>query len=223
VICSTEEIFKIYKKDYALIEPDLFCPEIITYNTFNITGLWDWMLQNCSKECDLPYWSVIWPGGRAMARFVIDSGLFKGKRVLDFASGSGIVSLALLYAGADAIANDTDKNAAFAASEMAKLNNTGYPYLTDNILESDQKLTDLIAGIDCILCSDVFYEKSFSENVIRAFSKVAIPVYFADPGRMHVPRERLEKVTEYRIPVYKEIESVPYRTGSIYKLKSASI
>ena len=42
-----------------------------------------------------PFWAFAWADGQALARYVLDhADLVKGKRVLDFASGSGLVAIA---------------------------------------------------------------------------------------------------------------------------------
>ena len=44
-----------------------------------------------------PFWAFAWAGGQGLARFVLDHPrVVEGKRVLDFASGSGIVGIAAM-------------------------------------------------------------------------------------------------------------------------------
>ena len=51
-----------------------------------------------------PFWAFAWAGGQALARYVLDNPeLVAGKRVLDFASGSGLVAIAAAKAGACAV------------------------------------------------------------------------------------------------------------------------
>src|SRR6202046_4956511 len=48
-----------------------------------------------------PFWAFAWAGGQALARYTLDRpALVKGKRVLDFASGSGLIAIAAAKAGA---------------------------------------------------------------------------------------------------------------------------
>ncbi len=48
-----------------------------------------------------PFWAFAWAGGQALARYTLDhADLVTGKRVLDFASGSGLVAIAAAKAGA---------------------------------------------------------------------------------------------------------------------------
>jgi len=42
-----------------------------------------------------PFWAFAWAGGQALARYTLDHpALVKGKKVLDFASGSGLIAIA---------------------------------------------------------------------------------------------------------------------------------
>ena len=48
-----------------------------------------------------PFWAFAWAGGQALARYVLDhTDCVRGKRVLDLASGSGLVAIAAMKAGA---------------------------------------------------------------------------------------------------------------------------
>jgi len=50
---------------------------------------------------NMPYWAFAWSSGRALARYLLDHPeLVKGKRVLDFGAGSGIVAIAAMKSGA---------------------------------------------------------------------------------------------------------------------------
>ncbi len=57
-----------------------------------------------------PFWAFAWAGGQALARYTLDhADLVKGKRVLDFASGSGLIAIAAAKAGAaEVTASDID-------------------------------------------------------------------------------------------------------------------
>ncbi len=62
------------------------------------------------QNIDPPYWAFCWPGGQAIARYLLDNPeQVRGKRVIDFAAGSGVSSMAAARAGAaSVIANDID-------------------------------------------------------------------------------------------------------------------
>jgi len=58
-----------------------------------------------------PFWAFAWAGGQALARHVLDDPeIVKGKRVLDLATGSGLVAIAAKKAGARSVlAADIDR------------------------------------------------------------------------------------------------------------------
>ena len=77
-------------------------PEILLHVADDVTALWQ-MSENELNEIGLPppFWAFAWPGGQALARYVLDNpGIVGGKRVLDFATGSGLVAIAAARAGA---------------------------------------------------------------------------------------------------------------------------
>ena len=47
------------------------------------------------------YWAFCWASGQVLARFIMDNPQYvKGRRVLDFGAGSGVVAVAAAIAGA---------------------------------------------------------------------------------------------------------------------------
>ena len=70
------------------------------------------------------YWAFCWASGQVTARFLLDNPtVCKHKTVIDFGSGSGVVSIAAALSGADfVIACDNDANARAAVLENARLN-----------------------------------------------------------------------------------------------------
>ncbi|XP_076647912.1 uncharacterized protein LOC143356259 isoform X2 [Halictus rubicundus] len=64
-----------------------------------------------------PFWSIYWPGGQALTRFILDHGknIFSSsaKRVLDLGAGCGAAAIAAKLVGAETVvANDIDKGVA---------------------------------------------------------------------------------------------------------------
>ena len=71
-----------------------------------------------------PFWAFCWASGQLLARYVLDHPeLVRGRRVLDFGCGSGVVAIAAALAGAEsAVACDCDPLALEAARANAALN-----------------------------------------------------------------------------------------------------
>lgn len=57
-----------------------------------------------------PFWAFAWAGGQGVARYILDHPkAVAGKTVLDFASGSGLVAISAMKAGAKSVtASDID-------------------------------------------------------------------------------------------------------------------
>src|SRR3954469_16823504 len=76
-----------------------------------ITPIWK-LTEEALAEIGLPppFWAFAWAGGQALARYLLDTPqVVAGKRVIDFASGSGIVGIAAMKAGAaEVLAADID-------------------------------------------------------------------------------------------------------------------
>ena len=112
----------------ALIAPPLV-PEIELYLATEVVPLWRKTEEELAAiGVPPPYWAFAWAGGQALARHVLDNpGLVRGKRVLDIGSGSGLVGLAAVKAGAaDVLAADIDRFACAAIALNAAANHAGH-------------------------------------------------------------------------------------------------
>ncbi len=99
----------------ALIAPPL-TPEIRLHLATEIVPLWRKTEEELAAEgVPPPYWAFAWAGGQALARYVLNhADDMRGRAVLDFGSGSGIVAIAAAMAGANVLAADIDE---FASAE----------------------------------------------------------------------------------------------------------
>ena len=148
----------------------------------------------------LPYWAFAWAGGQALARYVLDHpDLVTGRRVLDLASGSGLVAIAAALAGAASVtAADTDPLAVAAVTVNARANGVCVtPRCAD--------LLDTSAGdADVVLAGDVCYDRAMADRILPFLARVAgrgIPVLVGDPGRAHFPRTGFTALASYPVPV----------------------
>ena len=103
-------------------------PEIRLHLATEVTPLWkatETKLRRAGiPPSEPPYWAFAWVGGQALARRVLDEPtLVAGRRVLDFAAGSGLVAIAAAKAGAASVtAVDVDPLAHDAILLNAALN-----------------------------------------------------------------------------------------------------
>jgi len=92
-------------------------PELELYLADDAVALWE-LTEEQLGELGLPppFWAFAWAGGQALARYVLDHPeVVAGKRVLDVASGSGLVAIAAMKAGAILVA----LNPKLSVSEVA--------------------------------------------------------------------------------------------------------
>lgn len=122
-----------------------------------------------------PYWAFCWASGQVMARYLLDKPeQVRGKTVVDFGSGSGVVAIAAAMAGAcRSIALDIDKNALQATKINARLN-----HVTVDIGD-DLKSLDVDPASSILLVADVFYDR---ENIplLETFTNDYQDVIIAD-------------------------------------------
>jgi predicted nicotinamide N-methyase len=166
-----------------------------------------------------PFWAFAWAGGQGLARHLLDHPhLIAGKTVLDFATGSGIVAIAAVLAGArDVTACDIDSWACKAAG----LNAAG------NGVALDIHKSDLLgeAAFDVILAGDVFYDREMAASVWPRLQQAAAQgclVLVGDPGRSYVPRSGLEALATYEVPVLSSLEDSDVKKTTVWQVVAPS-
>lgn len=163
-----------------------------------------------------PFWAFAWAGGQGLARYVLDHPeTMRGKRVLDFASGSGLVAIAAAKAGAaKVIAADIDP---FCETAIA-LN------LEANAVEAQFRGTDCVGtddGWDVVLAGDVFYDKAFADSLLPWFASLrarGADILVGDPGRAYLPRTGLQSLAVYQVPVTRVLEDAEVKRTTVWRL-----
>ena len=189
-------------------------PEIALYLADEITPIWR-LTEEALGELGLdpPFWAFAWAGGQALARYVLDHPeTVAGKRVLDFATGSGLVGIAAMKAGAlSVLGADIDLFCAAAVALNAEVNGVPMNFTAENLLERDPP------DVDVILAGDISYEKPLAERVRTWLAKArgrGTSVLFGDPRRSYFSTEGLEQLAEYQVETTRELEDFAVkRTG----------
>jgi predicted nicotinamide N-methyase len=163
-----------------------------------------------------PFWAFAWAGGQGLARYVLDNKqVVRGRTVLDFASGSGLVGIAAAKAGAaSVVAADIDPFTAAAIGINAAVNGVDLHSTAADLIGTDQ-------GWDVVLAGDVFYDQAFAGRLVpwlAALSERGAVVLVGDPGRSYLPRERLEPLAEYRIAVTRALEDAEIKRTTVWRL-----
>jgi predicted nicotinamide N-methyase len=166
-------------------------------------------------DAPLPYWGFAWSGGLALAHLLQDRpGIVAGRRVLDLASGSGLVAIAALRAGADrALATDIDPFAHDAIALNARANQVRVSVLAGDLLDAPPP------AVDVILAGDCFYEVGLAERVRRWLTEArrrGIDVFVGDPGRRHLPLQDLVRIAAYEVRTTTELEDLERTWAAAY-------
>lgn len=164
----------------------------------------------------LPYWAFAWAGGQALARLLLDEpDRVRGKRVLDFASGSAISGIAAMMAGAaHVLAADIDPLAAVAAQMNAEANGVAVDTSTDDLVGTS------LADFDVIIAGDICYEQSVAERVrdwLGAEARQGRDVLIGDPGRTFLPRKDLEPVIGYGVKSSRDLDDTDVRNARVWR------
>ena len=188
-------------------------PEITLHLASEITPIWqateDWLRERALAP---PFWAFAWPGGQALARYVLDHPvLVAGKRVLDFAAGGGIAAIACMLAGAALVeAAEIDRFACAAIELNAATNGASVTVTGSDVVGSACRW-------DVVLCGDVCYEASMTGHIMPWLGAMArdAEVWIADPGRAYLPNAGLLPMERYRVPTSLELEDrVELRLGA---------
>jgi predicted nicotinamide N-methyase len=196
-------------------------PEISLYVADEATALWQ-KTEDELGEIGLPppFWAFAWAGGQALARYILDHPeVVRGKSVLDFASGSGLVAIAAAKAGAQAVfATEIDDFALDAIALNAQANQADVTVLGGDRIGSDE-------GWDVVLAGDVSYERDMAGRVtswLQALYERGATVLIGDPGRSYLARDRLEQIAEYRIPVSRDLEDMEIKKTCVWRFSRSS-
>jgi predicted nicotinamide N-methyase len=204
------------------LRPVPLVPEISLHVADEAVPLW----QKTEEELGelglaAPFWAFAWAGGQALARYILDNpALVADKHVLDFASGSGLVAIAAAKSGARAVeACEIDDFAIAAIKLNAEANRANIQATRTDLIGRDENW-------DVVLAADVCYEREMAARALGWLASLAArgaKVRIGDPGRAYLPKERLERIAEYRVPVTRELEDAEIKHTGVWRLLPVAI
>jgi len=201
------------------LRPVPHAPEISLHVADEATELWQKTEEELGEiGLPPPFWAFAWAGGQALARYVLDHPeTVRGRRVLDFASGSGLVAIAAMKAGAAAVtACDIDAFAVAAIGMNAAANGvSSITPLREDVVGQDR-------GWDAVLAGDICYERDLAERVtdwLLSLSQGGATVLIGDPGRSYLPKDRLENLAVYEVPVTRTLEDSDVKRSSVWRFR----
>jgi predicted nicotinamide N-methyase len=128
----------------------------------------------------VPYWSVLWRSGVALAR-ELDGMALRGLRVAELGCGLAVPSIAAARAGASVLATDACADALKLAARNARVNDVHIETATVDWAEPDELLKR--APFDLVLAADLLYERASVALLLSLLPRLAPEVWLADPGR----------------------------------------
>jgi predicted nicotinamide N-methyase len=193
-------------------------PEIPLHLASEILPLWQLTEEELSRiNLAPPYWAFAWAGGQALARYILDHpSTVAHKRILDFATGSGISAIAAKRAGAaHVLAADIDPFSLAATLLNAQCSGVELATTAEDVIGR------LDLGVDVILAGDVCYELPLAKNVENWLRRAAAQgqlVLMGDPGRTYMPREGLETLARYQVQTSRDLEDTDVRATQVLRV-----
>lgn len=163
-----------------------------------------------------PYWAFAWPGGQALARYILDNPEnVRDRSVLDFGAGSALVAIAAAKVGAYCVvAAETDALALAAIELNSQANGVFVEPIGIDLIGSNARWNTVLAG-------DMCYERPLAERLVgwlRDLARQGVRVLLGDPGRSYFPTSGMHKLASYAVPTSRDLEDREIRETSVYRL-----
>lgn len=166
-----------------------------------------------------PYWAFCWPGGEAVARYLLDHpGAVAGRRVIDLGSGGGVVAVAAAKAGAaHAVGNDIDRLALVALRLNAEANGVTVEVSSQDWLAGPPGMPDA----DVVTAGDIFYGSELTLKAmawLRGHAAKGRLVLLGDPGRRYLASDGLESLARYAMPETQDPDNRDLREITVWRV-----
>src|ERR1700676_1898986 len=185
-------------------------PEIRLHLAGDVMGLWgeaealSGALASGMANLPPPYWAFAWPGGQALARYILDHPQeVAGKSVLDFGAGSGLIAIAAAKAqAAPVLAAEIDALALAAIALNAAANGVFVEEIENDIIGTNGRWDTILAG-------DMCSERRLAERLttwLRILASDGARVLIGDPGRNYFPEYGVQRLATYEVPTSRDLE-----------------
>lgn len=216
---TAEETAAFVQAHTALMAPP-GCPEIRLHIASAMSSLWQASERFLpGAQVPPPYWGLAWAGSQALARHIIENRwLVRGRKVLDYAAGSGIAGIAAAMVGAATVeAYDADLLAQAVVSLNAKANDVSIHLIADDPLAVEVKTTPW----EVVLVGDAGYEPTTAERCmpwLRALAGKGALVLVADPGGTYAAMKGMVHLADYTLPTTSDPDDQNTRDAAIYRI-----
>jgi predicted nicotinamide N-methyase len=208
---------RFIRRNTALHEPPLV-PEVKLHLATEIVPIWQMTEDELEKSgLPPPFWAFAWAGGQALSRYILDNpDIVRGKTVLDFGAGSGLIGIAAAKAGAKKVLSaDIDSFAVEAIRINAASNGVDVQATPEDLVGVENR------GWEVILVGDMCYERPLAERIeiwLRRLAGEGVTVLIGDPGRTYLPKSGLEKLISYAVMTTRELEDTDVRNTSVWRV-----
>lgn len=170
--------------------------------------------EDFERDERLPYWADLWPSAQRLAD-VVARMPGEGRTLLELGCGLGLVAIAALRAGWDVLATDYYED----ALRFARVNawrTVGVPLRARHL--DWRSLPNDLGEFDCVVASDVLYERPYAALVAYVIARTLAPhgeALVADPGR--VAADAFVHEAEARGLAVERIGPFEWREGEIHQ------
>lgn len=195
-------------------------PEVTLRVAADVVALWEAMAAEgaaigAAPPTEPPFWAAAWPGGQALARYVLDHpDLVRGRSVLDLGSGSGLVAIAAARAGAAGVlASEVDPWGLAAIGVNCQVNAVSGVSAVGDLLDDEPP------EVAVVLAGDVCYDRLMTERVLpflEAARRRGADVLIGDPGRPYLPHDRLTPLSVVDVP---DTEGSQMRSTTVWRMR----
>jgi predicted nicotinamide N-methyase len=212
MICERD----VFIRQHTRLQRPPHVPELELWLADEITPIWRMTEEELGRMgIPPPFWAFAWAGGQAVARWILDNPAeSRGREVVDFATGSGMVAIAAMKAGAaSALGADIDPFCEAAVSLNAAANGVSVSFTAEDLLERAPPDVELICA------GDVSYEKPMAERVhawLERAHRAGTRVLLGDPGRSYFDRRGLVQLAEYRVATTRELEDMEIKKTGVW-------
>lgn len=207
-------------RENTRLRPIPHVPEISLFVADEAVPLWQKTEEELGEMgLPPPFWAFAWAGGQALARYVLDHPeIVRGRRVLDLASGSGLVAIAAMKAGAaSAVANDIDRFAMPAIALNAAANGVALECETLDRLDPEAAHEPF----GTVLAGDIFYERDTAARALDFLQRMkrdGARILVGDPGRSYLPKDKMTVLAAYEVPVIRDLEDAEIKRAKVWTL-----
>ena len=176
------------------------------------------------QNVDPPYWAFCWPGGQAVARYLLDNPETGARQARDRLRGRARASPRWRRRGRvprRCVANDIDTLSLVAARLNAAANGLA-------IDDEQRGLAGRAPGnpeADVVIAGDVCYEREMSVQALawlRSHAAKGRLVLLGDPGRNYFSAQGLEERARYEIPTSLQLENRGMRETVVWRVLPVS-